>query len=54
MIIGYMFWGGNLFLVNRRGNAMSLTQQGSQTARNKNKKIKGSRGIQRATPKAVK
>ncbi len=33
---------------------MSLIQQGSQTARNRNKKIKGSRGIQLATPKAVK
>ena len=33
---------------------MSLIQQGSQTARNRNRKIKGSRGIQLATPKAVK
>ena len=33
---------------------MSLIQHGSQTERNRNKKIKGSRGIQLAIPKAVK
>ncbi len=33
---------------------MSLMQQGSQTARNKNRNIKGTRGIQGAMPKAVK
>lgn len=33
---------------------MSLKQQGSQTARNKNRKIKGSKGTQFATPNAVK
>lgn len=33
---------------------MSLKQQGSQTATNKNKRIKGSKGIQFAIPNAVK
>ena len=33
---------------------MSLKQHGSQTARNKNRKMKGSKGIQFAVPKAVK
>jgi len=33
---------------------MSLKQQGSQTDRNKNRKTKGSKGIQSAVPKAVK
>jgi hypothetical protein len=34
--------GTGYFFTNRRGYIMSLVQQGSQTARNKNKKIKGS------------
>jgi len=40
-IIGYGDWGGNFFfLANRRGKAISLVRQGSQTAaRNKNKTI---------------
>ena len=33
---------------------MSLMQQGSQTERNRNRRIKGSKGIQLALPKAVK
>lgn len=39
-IIGYVGWGGNLcLLTNRRGNTISLVQQGSQTARNRNRKM---------------
>jgi hypothetical protein len=39
-IISYVGWGGNFFLLmNRRGNTISLVQQGSHTARNKNRKI---------------
>jgi hypothetical protein len=40
-IIGYGGWGGNFFfLVHRRGKAILLIRQGSQTAaRNKNKTI---------------
>jgi hypothetical protein len=53
-IIVYMLWGDNSFFVNSRGNTISLTQQGSQTAMNRNMKMRGSRGSQRATLKAVK
>jgi hypothetical protein len=49
-----MWWGGNFLPVKRSGNTISLIQHGSQTARNKNKKIKGSKGIHWATLKAVK
>ena len=34
-----MSWRGNFCLVNNRGNTISLRQQGSQTARNKKKKM---------------
>jgi hypothetical protein len=37
-----------------RGNTISLTQQGSHTARKRKTKISGSRGIHSARPKAVK
>jgi hypothetical protein len=54
-IIDYILSGDNFFsLVNRRGNTISLTQQGSQTAKNKNRKMRGSSGSQWATPKATK